>query len=732
MASAEFLSDADMATLEKAGVAKDPNFISDEDMAKMEASGEAQGLPSELATGVRSAAEGMTAGISEPIISEVKARELAAKQAVEEGLQPGSPKYGPNPAYERRVEELATKFVEQDVAARRAAKDAYPMADIGGQIAGAVIPSPLNVGAKIGQAAVKTFGAAKNAGTLAKIGRGAAVGAADAIGYQAVRQAALRPTGFVKEGEEPSLTEAGKIGSIIGGSLPVGRLLAKGAGYAGRKAFNLVFRVNDEAVEAVTKYGKELRKAPTQDEIAKVADDAVEHIKKIAADEGANLKTQIMVAADDLGQKVSQESSVSYRILEDASDKVEKAKINKAKILGFFDDKIKNLKRQQGLVGPDKDVALRDLNKYRADLDASLPSITSLDGPTIKNVIRSVQNYTDGAYATFGKYDSLQEQVFKDIRRNIDQGLKRAVPEYAEQMEKVAALTQLRKRVVKELGTEKQAEKAVEALNKGYKDHETLAKLSAEANLPIDRVAQVKANADMFKGFDSMNMEDKVKTLIGGRSEKTKKLFRELGSLSDKDFLLMAEKAKANHRLNTEILGASSRNVNFFALLGFIGAGAAAGPGLIIGAAVGYVLDRYGPQMARKILEEVGTIKGMPTVQKISRLSLPPKIKEELAGDLIRSYLITEQNRPVEIPVESVPQMKQEVYYSDALSNEEKAEEIDSLNRRGEMNHVKKLMGGSKQNNIKVEKPKPMKPQAPAVSVKGMADVIRNKRQAPY
>lgn len=92
-----------------------------------------------------------------------------------------------------------------------------------------------------------------------------------------------------------------------------------------------------------------------------------------------------------------------------------------------------------------------------------------------------------------------------------------------------------------------------------------------------------------------------------------------------------------------------SRNVNLFSVMGHavgtgvpagIAAGSVAGPiGMVVGAIGGAVVDKFGPQMAKGILDQVIKIQGTPTAQKIQALSLPPEVKNFVSNQLVKHQL---------------------------------------------------------------------------------------------
>jgi hypothetical protein len=70
--------------------------------------------------------------------------------------------------------------------------------------------------------------------------------------------------------------------------------------------------------------------------------------------------------------------------------------------------------------------------------------------------------------------------------------------------------------------------------------------------------------------------------------------------------------------------------------MGFIGGGPI---GLIVGAATGAMVDRYGPALTKKILIATSKVQGSPSVQKLSKLGLPKSIAQELTDSFYASLI---------------------------------------------------------------------------------------------
>lgn len=163
-----------------------------------------------------------------------------------------------------------------------------------------------------------------------------------------------------------------------------------------------------------------------------------------------------------------------------------------------------------------------------------------------------------------------------------------------------------------------------------------------------------EAKLEPFKGVTEGSSENKIKGLLNakpGEQFELRNQFSELSKLSDFDF----EKA-VNDLRNKKAFEAGatrgSRNTNLFAALGVpIGAGLGGMVGAPIvggtvgasaGAAIGASVDRYGPAMAKRILDGVIRMGENPSVQAIKALNIPDKAK----NDLLRQLVQFKESRP--------------------------------------------------------------------------------------
>lgn len=171
------------------------------------------------------------------------------------------------------------------------------------------------------------------------------------------------------------------------------------------------------------------------------------------------------------------------------------------------------------------------------------------------------------------------------------------------------------------------------------------------------RLAKAEQTREPFKTLTPGTSENKINAMMRERNPiETKKLIdrldesfggqveKNLGgklsqSIDDRRVLDTFQKGNTN----------GSRNVNLMSIMGHnvgVGAGALAGiggtiggpVGMFVGAASGAVIDKYGPQMAKGILDATLKIKGSPTAAKIAALDLPPDVKKTLQLQLVRHH----------------------------------------------------------------------------------------------
>lgn len=141
---------------------------------------------------------------------------------------------------------------------------------------------------------------------------------------------------------------------------------------------------------------------------------------------------------------------------------------------------------------------------------------------------------------------------------------------------------------------------------------------------------------DKIKGWTKSTVDGKLNAVMRGKTYVRSQL-ETLGKMSNQDLVKMVDDLKVSEAFEKEFR-IGSRNVNLFTALGmgFIGGGPI---GLIVGAATGAMVDRYGPALTKKALIAVSKVQGAPSVQKLSKLGLPKSIAQELTDSFYASLI---------------------------------------------------------------------------------------------
>lgn len=579
----------------------------------------------------------------------------------------------------------------------------------------------------VGRAALPRAAAAL--GTAAEGGGAAGLGArALTTGAESAGLAAIEPT---LEGDLPGAVQAAQEGGVIGAAFPVaGAALRKVPGL-GKKAISAATGVSEEAQSKYLANADRIKKA-TLDEVSEAATKSVQRIKDAASKSKLDTVDQIQLALQGGKQKVIQASQEAFDILDNAN-----LRVDKGKLIRTLEDQKKALSGA-GQVGPSNAQARKALDNLIGDLQTQPDTFT---GPDVKRLLQSLDDSIGELNTATGGFTGTTERALVNARRAIDQGiLKNQVPAYAEKMKEVANLTEFQKIASKELGKPEKAYNALSRLEKPGREikDETLKRLAQSEGVDLTRFRRAQEAADVVKTFNEANMKDKIKSLVSGRSEQIKQAFQKVSELSDDDFIQMADDLAINNEFEREFIR-GSRNVN---LWGLIGAAASenrlAGVGLLTGGAagamIGSVLDKFGPKIAKKMLEQVAAVKGTPTVSKIRAMQLPQRAIKFLEDDFRRAYLVSQSDEPVPVPPSQRPVLKRDISASDSLSPVDKAKMVSRINSHGELPMPSKLLS----DGGKYEAPQPnltdetKKPQQPARSIRDIADFAKLRRPKEF
>ncbi len=233
------------------------------------------------------------------------------------------------------------------------------------------------------------------------------------------------------------------------------------------------------------------------------------------------------------------------------------------------------------------------------------------------------------------------------------------------------------------------------------------------------RLENLKEADEMVKTFSVENSEKKIESMIrlfnsgkSGRGMELRQEFQKLSSMADQDFEKMINAVAMKETFDKSFIR-GSRNVNLWSSLGAAassafgnarsGVGASTGfvmggpVGAAIGASLGAINDFYGPKITKKILDQVLSIKGMPTVTKINNLELPPDVKKDLIMQFEQSAINAWSGRPIEVDPEDIPSIREDIRRNANLTDSEKARVLSDLNKGGIINNGGKIFGEYKE-----------------------------------
>lgn len=384
------------------------------------------------------------------------------------------------------------------------------------------------------------------------------------------------------------------------------------------------------------------------------------------AKEGAVMETAPKVSnlVKRLSDDVSQGSGKAFEILDEAGAKVKTKKINDQ-----FKVAIKDLKSR---AVTDKQIqTLGLLERYQERIKGMG---TEIDASEVKRIVQSIDEELADAW---GQRMGTKDKYMAGIRRQLDRDLKK-VPGYREQMAKVAKDT----RMLKKLKGFQEEQGAINRLNmidslskKGEKDllrqlesrygKEIISAVQQE-NLPqfsrlrqlmaekskLQKGAQVgvlekqlKAAEDEIAAFKNLVVDEYGKSgtqaairsqLTPNQNLNTAKALEALDRSAGSNFSQRLADLKTVRAFDAEYTRGSA-NTNFWGLLGMVVGGTVAGPGGGIagagaGGAVGRLLiDRYGPQAARSILDGVAKLQKIKNpMVAIDTMKVSPAIKQAL------------------------------------------------------------------------------------------------------
>lgn len=678
-------------------------------------------------TFLRSGVSGLTAGLSEPVVSGLSA--LISKGVEKLPIGPSDEEMiaaGLNPRAEPTLEELYKADVEQ----RKALKEQLPGYDVSGEVLGSLSPvGPAAAAFKGIQGAVKAIPGVAKLGMAAPVVEGALTSGGYAGSQALARKAALEPTGFVEPGEEEGALEQAKTGALLGAAIPGAGAILKGAAKGAKMGLVAGLGLKPKTIERFLERPESVMNAKSNAEIVEKAKETVERIKKEAVNAKRDLTDDISTGLGVLKQRIIEASDEAYKVLE-ANPK----KVSKDTVLNAIKSAKSSLE-QPGMVGEAVNTAKSKINNFINDLQGLEDEI---DGVTLKRIVKSLDNEIDN-FGPMGAFASTtSEGAMKQARGNVDKLLKSEFKGYEEAIAPVRNLAQFHTEVFKDFSKPEKVFSSLSRFGKPGQEikDERLKRLFKETNVDPDRFRKAQEDAEFFKNWsDHASVEKKAIGMMNEKSEALRQQWQKLSELSTDDFIRQLEDLSTKTQFEQEFLR-GSRNVNFWTAIGG-GAGSILGggiPGAIMGAAMGATVDKYGPKMGQQVLASYAKVRGLPTVQKVKQAfdSVPDSIKKDAVDGFVRA--MTTANRETE-PTFIPSQYRQEVFntikFSPGLSPLEKAKMQTSLMRDGTVPNFNKVIfsGDKAPQRIPLNMEQSgKKPQPP--SLENVTDFIKAKRES--
>jgi hypothetical protein len=261
----------------------------------------------------------------------------------------------------------------------------------------------------------------------------------------------------------------------------------------------------------------------------------------------------------------------------------------------------------------------------------------------------------------------------------------------------------------------------------------TILELAQRQGIDLERFRQAQESANLFKNWSGQSVESKINSLMGERSEVLKKAFSSLGNQTDNDFVKLIEYLSLKTELEREMLGAGRFSMWHAIAGGGGGFALGGGIGAMAGASLVGMATKYGPHMTKKVLDGVGKIRGIPTVSKIKKLQLPENIKDDLVRSFRAAIIVGKSSsEETHIPDNYVADIRNEIINADHLSNRQKAEMLNGLNKRQKVKYLTDLVNESEpvMPTFVEEKPDVKKKTPP--NLKDMAQISKYKREQEF
>lgn len=312
---------------------------------------------------------------------------------------------------------------------------------------------------------------------------------------------------------------------------------------------------------------------------------------------------------------------------------------------------------------------------------AQLPeNITQVD---MKRLIQGLDRDLKALYsAPVGSFAAPELAAKSRLRSYVDAILKRESPEYAKAMKSVSEDTRLLKKGSKAFGQESQtirkladldalsnveAKEILSAMERRL-DKQLVSKVREQSlpeyadyltakselenlrpnliNQKIGELLKASPEAEHLKktteAFVPVSNIKKSQALlergIRGKDIDSVTALKYLSSLGKDNFVDAVKNLRTRQAFEGARIQGSRRVMSTAAVVGGVMGAMFGGYGLpggiAAGAAIGKYMDKYGPAVAKKVLDQIITFKSLPSVTKISELKLPDSVKQDLITEI--------------------------------------------------------------------------------------------------
>lgn len=258
---------------------------------------------------------------------------------------------------------------------------------------------------------------------------------------------------------------------------------------------------------------------------------------------------------------------------------------------------------------------------------------------------------------------------------------------------------------------------------------------------PQQALAQAQDVYSQFSKFSEANSENMIKTLMGDKRSKlhAQEIMKALGDVSDQQFEQMINDLRLKGQFEKTITQGSRNTLLWTALMSGIGSffggpvGAAAG---LAGPTIGATMDRYGPRVAKKLLDGVIKIQGLPAIKKINTVlaELPPQLKDDLRQDLIRSVTVATTSGKIVIPQDQLQDIAKDIKDSD-MGAVAKAQALNELHETQTLDSktARTIMIGEEQATEMPPQELEQEPQKKLVpNLENVSDFVRDRKEPAY